>query len=583
VFALDALEIRDDEINLEEIMQMIKENIKRRKDDGEYCEEEQMKLYEQAENLEYLSGWHDIEDWKGTPTRWMENDAVLVITSDSTKAAELKFQAASYIQPRSLKISGGNHQDASLIVPITLTPFEVPICLTEGPNIIRFQVSEEDDCPDNTSEKDQMDNKRRSIAVQGVSVKFQNDLKKAKQPPIETASDFFPENIDIGSMKKHLHEINTMWDIENNSYNISSHRLVTGKFLIMGRELVHGEVKRYVDPMIWKQKEFNHGVVSSLDDIVQKIEILAQRLIELSTLIHIAQEKAEVGKEMEGNIEKLRTEIDQKVDGRIMQAMVSINDDLDKKAWLAGLLERRLGKAKDQSVSLESNDLGINYFLFEERFRGPRKEIKKKQLAFLEYFKGCKNVLDIGCGRGEFLELLRENGIEAQGTDMNEDMVNYCRSKGLKATLTDAISFLEGIEDKSLDGILLSQVVEHLEPAYLLKMLDICHKKLNYGYHIVIETVNPLSLTSFANFYIDMTHKRPMHPETLRYLLASANFRDIDIKFSSPIPDEQRLKRLCIENASKTEKQMEDVHNHNVNLLNDILYGAQDYMICGKK
>jgi 2-polyprenyl-3-methyl-5-hydroxy-6-metoxy-1,4-benzoquinol methylase len=597
VFVLDTFEIHDDEINVEEIMQKIRDNIKRRNECDEFHDEDQKLRYEQAENYEYLSGWHDIEDLNGTPTRWMGDDAILMINSDSTKNVELSFKATSYIRPRSLRISDGNHQEVSQIVPTTLTLIKVPISLKEGPNIIRFKVPEGGDLPDDTSEKDSEDSKCKSIAVQGITITVQNGLEEAKRSsapgPIINSMAFTPEVIDVGSMKKHLHEINSMWDIENNSYNISSHRLVTGKFLVKGRELVHGEVRRYVDPMIRKQKEFNHGVVNSLNDIVQKIDMLIemgevhrQAKIDIETIDvenRMAQAKAEIGKDIAGNIETLRSEIDRRIDGRIMDAVASLNDDLDKKAWLARVLERRLEKVKDQSVSSESNDLGINYFVFEEKFRGPRKEIKKRQSAFLEYFKGCKKVLDIGCGRGEFLELLQENGIEAQGVDMDEDMVGYCRSKGLKVMRTDAVSFLEVQEDKSLDGIFLDQVVEHLEPAYLVKMLELCYKKLNYGYHIVVETVNPLSLTSFANFYIDMTHKRPMHPETLKYLLTSMNFRDTDIKFFAPIPDDQKLKRLCMGNGSNIEKEIVDAHNYNVDLLNNILYGSQDYMVFAKK
>jgi 2-polyprenyl-3-methyl-5-hydroxy-6-metoxy-1,4-benzoquinol methylase len=690
---VDTFEIRDEEINVEEIMQRIRDNIKRRKESGEYHEDQKL-IYEQAENYEYLYGWHDVEDWNGTPTRWMSDDAILVIHSDSAKNAELSFQATSYIHPRSLKVSDGNRQDILQIVPNAFTPIKVPISLKEGSNIILLKVPEGGDRPCDTSMEDSVDGRCLSIAVQGIATAAQSGLEVVKSHlatnPVIRPMDFTLEVVDAGNMNKHLHGINSIWDIENNSYNISSHRSVTGRFLVKGRELVNGEVRRYVDPIIWKQTEFNHGVVNSLNDAFQKIDILTKMLIErdnvngeakreietnanhsieidkaeiakqiehnieekikiniadvyaktndsisnirfeirndiakcvnqakieaigetescidnakkevsqntANALGHIRSEisgqiqdrieqaKPEIVKDIAGNIENLRSEMDRRIDEHLNNPVASLKDYPDKRISLAGMLERWMEKIMHLPVSLESNDLGINYFVFEEKFRGSSEEIKQRQSAFLEYFKGCKKVLDIGCGRGEFLELLQENSIEAQGVDMDEDMVNYCASKGLKVKRTDAVSFLEKQVDGSLDGIFLDQVVEHLESAYLVKMLELCYKKLNNGCNIVIETVNPLSLTSLANFYVDMTHKRPMHPETLKFLLGYMAFREIETRFSSPLPEKMRLKKVGVDARDGKNSILAETLNQNNEMLNQVLFGAQDYMVTGKK
>ena len=687
---MDTFEIRDEEINVEEIMQKIRERIKRRKERSRYPEENLNIIYELAENFEYIYGWHEVEDWDGTPTRWMGNEAILVINSSRAKNAELNFKARSFIRPRSLKISDGNHQDTSQIVPTTLAPIKIPIRLIEGPTIIRFKVLEGGDRPCDISENGSEDGRCLSIAVQDISIlapaiSNEPDNLSASSSSMKPMA-FTPEILDVGSMRTHLQKINSACDIDNDNYNITSHRLITGKILVKGRELVHGEVKRYVDSMILKQNEFNHGVVDSLNDTVQKIDVLAQMLIELGeaqnkakinieekierkiettkteigenierslkslsgkseaqiieqitsvslnadekTKKYLAQTKAEILVEVDsrigntnavgsksivnaisktkneisreiqerieqakaeivnetaGNIGMLKSEIDRRIDEHIHDVVTSLNNDLDKKAWLARVLDRRMEDVRNSSISSEPNDIGINYFLFEERFRSPRKEIKQRQSAFLEYFRGCKNVLDIGCGRGEFLELLQENSIVAQGVDVDEDMVKYCTLKGLKVARKDALSFIEGLEDKSLDGIFLDQVVEHLDPAYLVKMLAFCYKKLNYGYYIVIETVNTLSLTSFANFYVDMTHKRPMHPETLKFLLESIAFREIETKFFSPLPEGMKLKKIGGAVTGGMENILVDAFNYNVEMLNHAIFGAQDYMIAGKK
>ncbi len=264
-----------------------------------------------------------------------------------------------------------------------------------------------------------------------------------------------------------------------------------------------------------------------------------------------------------------------------------MDEDIHTRAWLAHVLEERITKKLTQKSDLLASTAKdtMNYFLFEERFRGSREDITQRQLAFLPYFEKCSRVLDIGCGRGEFLEILKDHAIGGIGVDSDPDMVAYCRSRQLAVEQSDALTYLETLEDKSLDGIFIDQVVEHLEPDYLIRLLALCHQKMKSGYYIVVETVNPLSFVSFANFYIDMTHKRPVHPETLQYLLSSVGFQVCEKKFLSPVSDEGRLK-IIEEGAAdmnENERKNVDVYNHNVEMLNTVLFGAQDYAVIGKK
>jgi len=367
-----------------------------------------------------------------------------------------------------------------------------------------------------------------------------------------------------------LAHIESEWDIQNKNYQIHSHRPYAGKILVKSRELVHGEVQRYMDPTISKQVEFNRNVSAILCHIVPRMESTGKNLVDARM-------------EIQSQIDAISKEMDQTIDKKIDSLLGEIKEDIENKAWLASILDRR--KASHiVPDSGQSTDLGINYFLFEERFRGPREDIKEKQQGFVQFFSRCRNVLDIGCGRGEFLELLKENLVDAKGIDIDPDMVGYCASKGLNVELKDAVSYLETIEDKTLDGIFLDQVVEHLEPEYLTKLLGLCYTKLNYGYFIILETVNPLSLFSFINFYIDMTHMKPLHPDTLKFLLTAVGFRDIEAQFFAPIADEVRLKRLENKNEATDEaKRNVEIYNQNTDILNNILFGPQDYAIMGKK
>jgi len=367
-----------------------------------------------------------------------------------------------------------------------------------------------------------------------------------------------------------LAHIESEWDIQNKNYQIHSHRPYAGKILVKSRELVHGEVQRYMDPTISKQVEFNRNVSAILCHIVPRMESTGKNLVDARM-------------EIQSQIDAISKEMDQTIDKKIDSLLGEIKEDIENKAWLASILDRR--KASHiVPDSGQSTDLGINYFLFEERFRGPQEDIKEKQQRFVQFFSRCRNVLDIGCGRGEFLELLKENLVDAKGIDIDPDMVGYCASKGLNVELKDAVSYLETIEDKTLDGIFLDQVVEHLEPEYLTKLLGLCYTKLNYGYFIILETVNPLSLFSFINFYIDMTHMKPLHPDTLKFLLTAVGFRDIEAQFFAPIADEVRLKRLESKNEATDEaKRNVEIYNQNIDILNNILFGPQDYAIMGKK
>ena len=404
--------------------------------------------------------------------------------------------------------------------------------------------------------------------------------------------------------------VNSNRDIQNDNYIISSHRRILGKVLVKGRELVHGEVRRYVDPMVWKQKEFNASIVRTLNDIAVRLggisaQIdgkIAQSQLTISAQVDdkIAQSQSTISAQVDDKIAQSQSTISAQVDDKIAQSqskissdigeqvksvVAAMNEDIENRAWLAEILDGRIAKesVRASNTISESHADYINYFVFEERFRGTRADIKERQSAFIKYFKGCRNVLDIGCGRGEFQELLRDHEIGGHGIDIDEDMVNFCKSKGLDVEKIDAVSYLQKLEDKSLDGIFIDQVVEHLEQEYLIKMLNLSFMKLIYGGTIVVETVNPLSFFSFANFYIDMSHKRPVHPETLRFLLNAAGFREIKIELIAPVRDDARLKKIKIGERRDGHREEIEIYNHNIDMLNAIIYGPQDYALIGIK
>ena len=170
---------------------------------------------------------------------------------------------------------------------------------------------------------------------------------------------------------------------------------------------------------------------------------------------------------------------------------------------------------------------------FEDRFRGSIDEIREKQRVFVPLFAGAPGngvVLDIGCGRGEFLALLKEHRIGARGIDTNADMVGAARERSLDVVQADALAHLQSLPDASLGGVIASQVIEHLEPSYLIQLLPVIFRKLRPGAPAVLETINPACWLAFFSSYLrDFTHVWPVHPETLQYLLEATGFARVEI------------------------------------------------------
>ncbi len=172
---------------------------------------------------------------------------------------------------------------------------------------------------------------------------------------------------------------------------------------------------------------------------------------------------------------------------------------------------------------------------FAERFRGTEDRIRTNLDIYLPHFAGCTNVLDIGCGRGEFLEKMRDAGVGARGIDLHEESIALCRSKGLNAEVADMYAFLEAQPDLSFDGIFCSQVVEHLKPAELPKLIALLSRKTARNGVLAIETPNPECLAIFAtHFYLDPTHVRPVPPQLLGFYLEEFGFGEIEVIPLSP-------------------------------------------------
>jgi SAM-dependent methyltransferase len=225
------------------------------------------------------------------------------------------------------------------------------------------------------------------------------------------------------------------------------------------------------------------------------------------------------------------------------------------------------------------------YLGFEDRFRGSQEAIRERQESYLPYFDGVPDVLDVGCGRGEFVALLAAHGISARGIDSNHEMAEVCRARGLDVTEADAVGYLSQLGDESLGGVFAAQVVEHLEPGYLLRFLELAFHKLRPGGRLVLETLNPACWVAFFESYIrDITHVWPLHPDTLEYLVVASGFSRAAIEYRSPVAPQDRLQPVAV--PAGVEPVMADLieaFNANVEKLNARMFTYMDYAVVAEK
>ena len=227
------------------------------------------------------------------------------------------------------------------------------------------------------------------------------------------------------------------------------------------------------------------------------------------------------------------------------------------------------------------------YVGFEDRFRGSQADIRARVQDYVALYAGASNVLDVGCGRGEVLELFREAGISAQGIDLNPSMIEVCRERGLQATVADAVGYLESQPDASVGGLLAIQVVEHLESAYLSRFLELAFHKLAPGATMVLETINPTCWVAFFESYIrDTSHKWPLHPDTLQFIVEAHGFSQVGVQFRSPVSETGKLRKVAAPGGGSTDPVLNDVIatvNANADQLNGRIFSHMDYAIIARR
>lgn len=296
------------------------------------------------------------------------------------------------------------------------------------------------------------------------------------------------------------------------------------RFRALGR-FVRQTMLRLIWPSIAHQQAIDEQILGNIRQVYGSLNDISQRLESQSAAAH-AETLAMLRKhnqridEVSGEMSKLRSTAD---DLEALQLKAEAADRLVAETRAIPYMadspfelfeDPAAGLVNGYTEHTEATEALDGYCAFEDIFRGPEDFIRDRQRRYLEVLGDREPVLDAGCGRGEFLDLLREQGVEYVGIDIDEGMVERCRAKGHEQVkLVDVNSYLEGLADGSLGAIFCAQVIEHLPYGELLRFLSLSRSKLQPDGLLIAETVNPHSVPALKTFWVDLTHQHPIFPE----------------------------------------------------------------------
>jgi O-antigen chain-terminating methyltransferase len=333
------------------------------------------------------------------------------------------------------------------------------------------------------------------------------------------------------------------------------------------------------------QRDFNNAILHALRVTLNGIRDMNRRSDELEQRIdrrldHAAAEREGLNQRLNQRINELQHR-DQEKDHLIGFLKSTLMMQERRVALFLDEARRCLPETFTREqlqgfVAEKGHLLDSLYVTFEDKFRGTREEIKGRLGVYLPLLEKCaagtieRPVLDIGSGRGEWLELLKENKLIARGVDVNETLAGQCRERGLEVEIKDAFAYLQSLPDGSLGAVTGFHIIEHLPMETLLELYAEACRVLASGGVAIFETPNPQNLLVGAcNFYADPTHKRPLYPETQQFFLEYRGFVRVELKYLHPHDPGARLPE---EEAPELAAR-----------LNDLLSCARDYAVIGYK
>lgn len=340
---------------------------------------------------------------------------------------------------------------------------------------------------------------------------------------------------------------------------------------------------RLLQPVLHRQTQFNMVAARLISETLEHVEVETARLAR--HLTRIEQQITDVAEQL-GQCEELVQRRVERLSARLIHLEGSVHQPAQRSESLP---EVSIAVQRDEEPPpaprghdrIDTAVAGLDQFAMQDRFRGSEEEIKARQRTYLDHFEVSGLVVDVGCGRGEFLELLREAGIPARGVDLDLDNVLHCRAKGLDVIHGDAFEFLEALPDGSLAGVFSAQFIEHFLPPRVVYFANLSARKLRPSGVALYETPNPECLTVFAHaFYLDFTHVWPYHPQVMNFVMQAAGFTDVKLLFSSPIDPAARLPQLVDDGVFGNQT---GAYNRAAEFINRLVLGPQDYAVVGRR
>jgi O-antigen chain-terminating methyltransferase len=286
---------------------------------------------------------------------------------------------------------------------------------------------------------------------------------------------------------------------------------------------------------------------------------------------------------IEGKITGLERATSVSLDEAAQHLLVNRQDLLEQERRLGILLEDSskrppgvLEVGQTAAVLEERDHLFDGFYVsFEDTFRGKREDIKQRVAVYLPYVRAAAAgtakapILDIGCGRGEWLEVLKDNGLAASGVDLNRITAAHCRERGLEVAEADALDYLRGLETASIGAVTAIHVIEHLPFRQMMLLFDEVRRVLKPGGVAIFETPNPENLIVGAcNFWYDPTHHRPLPPEPMQFILDNRGFTRVEILRLHPT--------IGMSAPAKAQNQLPAE-------IAERFYGPRDYALIGYK
>lgn len=320
------------------------------------------------------------------------------------------------------------------------------------------------------------------------------------------------------------------------------------------------------DPASLLRRAVQRPLRRALDAQDAKIALLGQGLVRVGAIIDADRRRGtERVRALRGRIKDLMRELSethQRLDELARRldatdaAILRLDAEQQATPFVApGTQVREVRRSDDRDVEVLALEAGHDaaYADFEDTYRGSEEFVRDRLVSYVSLVADGP-VLDVGCGRGEFLELMTDAGIAARGIDLDESMAARARAKGLDVATGDGIAALRELPAGSLGAVTSFQVIEHVPVPLVRELFVSAAAALRPGGVLVAETVNPHSPAALKTFWLDLTHVRPLFPESLLFLAREVGFSDAWIHLPQGTGDLDRDLRLCGEYALVARK-----------------------------